>query len=98
MTTVFFDIDTQVDFLYPAGALYVPGARPVVFHVTVEMVLYACRMVHAPPGAWTQNSYRGLGQPLAVALNVTEVPGFCGEAGLGPFHVTAVHAGPACSV
>ena len=28
--TVFFDIDTQVDFLYPAGALYVPGAEKVV--------------------------------------------------------------------
>ena len=27
MRTVFFDIDTQVDFLYPAGALYVPGAE-----------------------------------------------------------------------
>ena len=27
MKTVFFDIDTQVDFLYPAGALYVPGAE-----------------------------------------------------------------------
>ena len=26
MKTVFFDIDTQIDFLYPAGALYVPGA------------------------------------------------------------------------
>jgi len=25
--TVFFDIDTQIDFLYPAGALYVPGAE-----------------------------------------------------------------------
>jgi nicotinamidase/pyrazinamidase len=27
MKTVFFDIDTQIDFLYPAGALYVPGAE-----------------------------------------------------------------------
>jgi len=27
MTTVFFDIDTQIDFLFPAGALYVPGAE-----------------------------------------------------------------------
>jgi nicotinamidase/pyrazinamidase len=27
---VFFDIDTQLDFLYPAGALYVPGAERVV--------------------------------------------------------------------
>ncbi len=30
MSTVFFDIDSQVDFLYPAGALYVPGAERVV--------------------------------------------------------------------
>jgi nicotinamidase/pyrazinamidase len=28
--TVFFDIDTQLDFLYPAGALYVPGAESIV--------------------------------------------------------------------
>lgn len=27
MRTVFFDIDTQIDFLFPAGALYVPGAE-----------------------------------------------------------------------
>jgi nicotinamidase/pyrazinamidase len=30
MNTVFFDIDTQIDFLYPAGALYVPGAEKLV--------------------------------------------------------------------
>lgn len=30
MKAVFFDIDTQLDFLYPAGALYVPGAERVV--------------------------------------------------------------------
>jgi nicotinamidase/pyrazinamidase len=30
MATVFFDIDTQIDFLYPAGALYVPGAERLV--------------------------------------------------------------------
>lgn len=27
MKTAFFDIDTQIDFLFPAGALYVPGAE-----------------------------------------------------------------------
>jgi len=27
---VFFDVDTQIDFLYPAGALYVPGAETIV--------------------------------------------------------------------
>ena len=30
MKTVFFDIDTQIDFMYPAGALYVPGAEHVL--------------------------------------------------------------------
>ena len=30
MPTVFVDVDTQLDFLYPAGALYVPGAEHIV--------------------------------------------------------------------
>jgi nicotinamidase/pyrazinamidase len=30
MRSVFFDVDTQLDFLYPAGALYVPGAESIV--------------------------------------------------------------------
>jgi nicotinamidase/pyrazinamidase len=30
MRTVFFDIDTQIDFVYPAGALYVPGAEHIL--------------------------------------------------------------------
>jgi nicotinamidase/pyrazinamidase len=30
MKAVFFDIDTQIDFVYPAGALYVPGAEGIV--------------------------------------------------------------------
>ena len=29
-SVVFFDVDTQIDFLYPAGALYVPGAEALV--------------------------------------------------------------------
>jgi nicotinamidase/pyrazinamidase len=28
--TIFLDVDTQLDFLYPAGALYVPGAERLV--------------------------------------------------------------------
>jgi nicotinamidase/pyrazinamidase len=28
--TVFFDVDTQIDFLFPAGALYFPGAEKIV--------------------------------------------------------------------
>ena len=34
MSTVFFDIDSQLDFLYPAGALYVPGAERIVPTIT----------------------------------------------------------------
>jgi nicotinamidase/pyrazinamidase len=30
MNTVFVDIDTQLDFMFPAGALYVPGAEKIV--------------------------------------------------------------------
>lgn len=30
MKTVFVDVDTQIDFLYPAGALYVPGAQKLL--------------------------------------------------------------------
>ena len=30
MNTVFFDIDSQLDYLYPAGALYVPKAERIV--------------------------------------------------------------------
>ena len=29
MRTVFFDVDTQLDFISPAGALYVPGAEEI---------------------------------------------------------------------
>lgn len=30
MKTVFFDIDTQIDFMFPAGALYAPGAEKIL--------------------------------------------------------------------
>lgn len=30
MKTAFFDVDTQLDFVYPAGALYVPGAEELL--------------------------------------------------------------------
>src|SRR5512139_255212 len=30
MRPVFIDVDTQMDFLFPAGALYVPGSESVI--------------------------------------------------------------------
>lgn len=33
MKTVFFDVDTQFDFLLPAGALYVPGAERLIENI-----------------------------------------------------------------
>src|SRR5271154_2632624 len=33
--TVFFDIDTQLDFMAPAGALYVPGAEKIIDRIAV---------------------------------------------------------------
>ena len=37
MSALFIDVDTQLDFLYPAGALYVPGAErllPALAHLS----------------------------------------------------------------
>jgi nicotinamidase/pyrazinamidase len=33
MRTVLIDVDTQADFLFPAGALYVPGAEEIIPHL-----------------------------------------------------------------
>lgn len=33
MKTIFFDIDTQLDFVFPAGALYAPGAEKILANI-----------------------------------------------------------------
>ncbi len=40
MSIAFFDIDTQIDFMLPAGALYVPGAERILPNV-VRLNRYA---------------------------------------------------------
>jgi len=44
MRTVFFDIDTQIDFVYPAGALYVPGAE-CILPVVAELNRHAPMLI-----------------------------------------------------
>jgi nicotinamidase/pyrazinamidase len=54
MKTVFFDIDTQFDFLYPGGALYVAGAERII--VTVAALnRYAAR--HGIPVVSTMDAH-----------------------------------------
>jgi nicotinamidase/pyrazinamidase len=43
LKTVFFDVDTQLDFLYPAGALYVRGAETIVPQLG-ELTRYAASL------------------------------------------------------
>ena len=35
MKTVFVDVDTQIDFMFPSGALYVPGAEAILDRIAV---------------------------------------------------------------
>jgi len=54
MRTVFFDIDTQMDFLYPAGALSVPGAE-FVEDATARLNRYAA--AHGIPVISTMDAH-----------------------------------------
>jgi hypothetical protein len=54
---------------------------PAVFHLNVPVDEYPCVSVHVPPGARIQNSYSGVGQPVAAAVRVTVLPAFAEEAG-----------------
>ncbi len=46
MKTVFFDIDTQIDFMFPAGALYAPGAEKIL--TTVARLNHHAAKHHIP--------------------------------------------------
>ncbi len=52
--TVFFDVDTQIDFLYPSGALYAPGAEKIVDRVAA-LNRYAA--VHGVPVISTMDAH-----------------------------------------
>jgi nicotinamidase/pyrazinamidase len=54
MKTVFFDIDTQIDFVYPAGALYVPGAERIVPAIAL---LNSYAAAHAIPVVSTMDAH-----------------------------------------
>lgn len=79
MKTVFFDIDTQIDFLFPAGALYVPGAErllPVISRLnqqaqTVVSTTCAHRENDAEFAQWPPHCVEGTagqGKPQSTLL------------------------------
>ena len=45
MKTIFFDVDTQLDFVFPAGALAVPGAENIVDNLG-KLTRYAASHSH----------------------------------------------------
>jgi len=63
MNTVFFDIDSQLDFLFPAGALYVPGAERIVPAIA-RLNRFAA--AHGIPG-----TTRCANQPMVTVVNAT---------------------------
>ena len=57
MSSLFIDVDTQLDFLYPAGALYVPGAErliPTLAHLTRYAAQHGIQVV-STADAHTEN-------------------------------------------
>jgi nicotinamidase/pyrazinamidase len=54
MSFLFIDVDTQLDFLYPAGALYVPGAERIV-PVLAQLTRYAAQ--HGIPVVSTADAH-----------------------------------------
>jgi nicotinamidase/pyrazinamidase len=63
MNTVFFDVDTQLDFLYPAGALYVPGAETIV-PALGRLTTYAA--AHGIPIVSTMDAHTGADPEFAT--------------------------------
>ncbi len=45
MSTVFIDVDSQIDFLYPGGALYMPGAEKIVSNIAALNRYAAARSI-----------------------------------------------------
>jgi hypothetical protein len=70
---------------------YAPGARPEVLQAQVGSLLYARSMCQLPSRYWTQYSYCGLGQPLALALKLTVDP--AGWVALGGERLALEHGG-----
>ena len=61
---------------------YTPMGLPVVFQLKAALDEYACATVHVlEPGARIQNWYCGWGQPVALPVMVTAVPGVVDEGG-----------------
>jgi nicotinamidase/pyrazinamidase len=51
--TVFFDVDTQIDFVFPSGALYVPGAETILDRIAI--LNHLCHPVISTMDAHTED-------------------------------------------
>ena len=71
---------------------YAPVSAPVVTNRYVGLVEYGWTRLHTPAGDFIQNSYRGLGQPVAAAEIVATVPRLAVVAGAA-VAVTVGHVG-----
>ena len=67
-----------------------PAALPDVFQLNVAVPEYGWARAHVLPGARSQNSYCGFGQPVAVPVTVTGVPTLAEDPG-GGVALIAVH-------
>ena len=75
MKTVFFDIDTQVDFMLPAGALYVPGAErmlPVIAKQRSAAIFVARLITLALADAFRKSNPK---KQMKIKIRKLPVPG-----------------------
>ena len=82
MKTAFFDIDSQLDFLYPSGALYVPKAERIVPAIAALNRYAAANGIQVVSTTDAQTSVRVTQGVVALEGNGHRVEVKAGEEGL----------------
>ena len=73
MKTVFVDIDSQLDFLYPSGALYVQGAERIVPAIA-RLNRYAAQ--HGIPVVSTTDAHTENDPEFKIGNTLTDLPSY----------------------